>query len=489
MMEAAPLLLTAPWRMFFDRNRNIDTASAFYNDLKQAFLARHANEFLHEEYERWDASQEDGHIYFAKQGDLNCRAAFQIIGTLFNGSFMWGDVNPSLQAGLTQDASKFRKIAKERGYPIVDQDKFLSSQRDAVALLALCTSMLNSQAWCAARSGQTFILMTLSNFEQTLGDHEFQEPLPETRSWSPFKQLSDLINAQIARVQPEEHELFQTEAEFERAYQAYKTGDYSLALEVIAGTKTRLGAHLVDKEPSGWMFLCEGATLLQLGKKEEARKAFDQSGQCVLIPDSVIRFIGLSRAVETEDAKQDYLSAAYIRNPDRFIALATPQEQAQVSVLLSKAWEEKPAQDTAKEAWAAVLNAYQNLEKDAYARSQEAAKHRKERHQLCDEDIAARNQTDRNWRRFCLTWMTPGRSPWMSSYGSDPDHCPETAEILDIQTPDENSCIISTQRNKGIVLRFRYEMVKFSPPLAEETRWLLNRVWSVWDDEEILLFE
>jgi hypothetical protein len=120
--------------------------------------------------------------------------------------------------------------------------------------------------------------------------------------------------------------------------------------------------------------------------------------------------------------------------------------------------------------------------------SEEAKKHRKEKHVLCDEDIKAFTDINRNWRRFCLTWMTPGRTPWMASFGYPPAHCPDTAEILEVQSPGENSCVISTQQRK--YKRYRYELVNSVPPLAEKPRWLLNKVWSVWDDEEdILLFE
>jgi hypothetical protein len=337
-MKPASLPLVPPWRMFFDRNRSIDSTSPLYKDLAEAFLARHSNEFPLGEGERWDASQDDGLVHFAKQNNVNLRAAFQIVGTFSNGTFLWGNSNSSLQADVTRGATVFRTLAKGRGYPIAAEDKFPSGPRDGVALLALCASTLKSQSWIAAGSGPTLILMTLNNIEHNFAKHESGEAQPDSRSWSPFSLLDDLINKQIARVQPDEHSLFEIETEFERAFQAYQAGDYCLALEAIAQTKARLGTNPTDKEPSGWMFLCEGAALLQLDRKAEAGTAFDLAGRCLLTPDPAVRLIGRSRAEENEDVQQDQLCAAYICDPDRFISLAAQPNKLGSALCCRKSW-------------------------------------------------------------------------------------------------------------------------------------------------------
>lgn len=94
------------------------------------------------------------------------------------------------------------------------------------------------------------------------------------------------------------------------------------------------------------------------------------------------------------------------------------------------------------------------------------------------------------WRNFCLTWMTPGRNSMLGSFASEPSHCPELETISEIKMMDDCTCNILTERDdRGLKLHHRYELIKTQPPLASTPKWLLDKVWSVWENEEILLFE
>ena len=398
------------WKTFFDRNRSIDASSSFYKELREAFLARKMTEFqLDRLEESWSYSVKEGTIFFDTLHAGQLQAEFQIVGELSGGKFLWGDANPAVPAPLAKDARSFRTVAKERGYPIGEEDKFRAGERDAIAVLALCASTLKSQRWFAAWSDDTFKLMTLNNLPVEGNCDTARGAATDTEE--PRMMTSDLFHPLIGELQPDESELIDIEDDFDCAYQAYEAENNQLALDRTAKIKRVLGEPFIEMEQSAWICLLEGAALLQLDRKSEAKAAFELARRCLAHPDPFIRYLGLSRAEEDDGAQLDSLCGAYILDPDRFIALTAPQEQVRIRALLAEVLVEEHARGTAKDAWNSALNIYRELEKHAYAMDKEARRHRVVANQWCDEDRKAYATRHKSWRRFCLTWLTPGRSP------------------------------------------------------------------------------
>ena len=496
MTESSFLPLIHPWRLFFHDNHSIKTSSPFYQDLRQAFLARQKSHIPNEICTHWEATQSEGFIKLCLEDEKELEAHYQIIGTFDGKSFLWGDENPSLDEHLVQDAKDLREKLKAKGYSLGLEPKLNAGARDAVALLALATQELSAQSAFVGPNGRSLILMTLNRLEttpahKTVPVQSYKEPPPS----SPLQFVDNLINAQIANQQPNDQELAHIEQTLEQVFQAYQAQDFSYALSQITKLKDRLGRTLFEMEPAGWLFLCEGCVQLALDEKEQAAKAFKIASGAILTFDYTVRMIGLSRACPTEEEQQSHLFGAYIRNPKRFLDAANDQEKSILHTSLkayhkrNTAVDEQP-QEAAKQAWYDALTAYRELEKKAYHLCSQAREQRTQDGAYCEEENIARHKTDLAWREFVLTWMTPGRNSLMSSYSSEPSHCPNLETITDLEMVDEQTCLIMTERDKQSYKDcYRYQLLKTQPPLASHPLWLLDKVWSVWSDEDILLFE
>ncbi|GJM00080.1 MAG: hypothetical protein DHS20C07_17590 [Methyloligella sp.] len=490
MTESNALPLPKPWRLFFYDNRTIETSGQFYQALTNAFLSRQKTQISNELCQYWEASQAEGLIKLGFEDEKELKASYQIIGTFDGTSFLWGDENPSLDGPLVQDAKNFRETLRDKGYSLASEAKFKATARDGVALLSLAAQELSSQCCFTGPSGKTLIFMTLSGIEKN-SDKTITERLFKPRTPSPFDLMQEIINNQIADLQPNDQELASIEASLNQAFLAYQTHDYAEVLNLITTLKKHLGKALIDMEPAGWLYLCEGSTLLALGEKEEAVTAFENAGRTIRTFDNTVRMLGLSRSVRSTDEKQSNLYGAYIRNSDRFLEIANKTEQDNIRSKLETFLKNRSLiEDTPQETWREALTSYRDLEKNAYELSKEISNYRNQTEIYYDKYRSAQHNNNLAWRNFCLMWMTPNRNSMLGSYASEPSHCPDLETITDITMIDDCNCSISTERDdRGSTNNFRYELTKTTPPLASHPRWLLSKVWSVWPDEEILLFE
>lgn len=490
MVGTSALPLPEPWRLFFYSDTSIETSSNLYQALTQAYLSRHQTQLSNDHCLQWEATQAEGIIKLSLEDDKELHANYQIIGSFDGRTFLWGDENPSLAEHLVQDAKKIRQKLQDKGYDLAARPKFQASARDSVALLSLATQELEAQCCFAGPSGRTLILMTLNGIEKRSGK-TITERIFKASTPSPFELMQNIIDNQIADLQPDDQELFSIEADLKKAFQAHKTANFSSALKVITLLKERLGSSLIDMEPAGWLYLCEGSTLLALGEKEEAVTAFENAGRTIITFDNTVRMLGLSRSVRSSDEKQSNLYGAYIRNSDRFLEIANEEEKAKVRSKLEASFQSRNSVgDAPQETWRGALTAYRELEKNAYQLSQAISEYRNQTEVYYEKYRSSRLTNDAAWREFCLTWMTPGRNSMLGSFASEPSHCPELETISEIKMMDDCSCTILTERDdRGLKLHHRYELIKTQPPLASTPKWLLDKVWSVWDNEEILLFE
>lgn len=490
MTESNALPLPKPWRLFFYDNSTIETSGQFYRALTNAFLSRQKTQISNELCQYWEASQAEGLIKLGFEDEKELKASYQIIGTFDGTSFLWGDENPSLDGPLVQDAKNFRETLRDKGYSLASEAKFKATARDGVALLSLAAQELQSQCCFTGPSGKTLIFMTLSGIEKS-SSKTITERLFKPRTPSPFELMQDIINNQIADLQPNDQELASIEASLTQSFNAYQAQDFSRVLNIITPLKESLGTSLNDMEPAGWLYLCEGCALIALGQKEEAITAFENAGRSILTYDNTVRLIGLSRSMNSTDEQKSNLYGAYIRNPDRFLEVASEQEQAEVRAKKKLCYQSRLSVEEAPKAiWREALTAYRELEKNAYDLSKQTSKHPSQTQEFYDAYRSARQKNDSAWRDFCLTWMTPGRNSMLGSYSSEPSHCPDLETITDITMIDDCNCSILTERNdRGLTNFHRYELTKTTPPLASHPCWLLSKVWSVWPDEDILLFE
>ncbi len=490
MTESTALPLPKPWRLFFYDDRSIDTSDQFYQALTNAFLSRHKTQIPNKLCHHWEASQAEGLIKLGFEDEKELKANYQIIGTFDGTSFLWGDENPSLDESLVRDAKLFRQILRHKGCSFASEAKFKSTARDGAALLSFAAQELGSQCCFTGPSGKTLIFMTLSGIEKSSGK-TITERLFKPHTPSPFELMQEIINNQIADLQPNDQELASIEASLNQAFHAYQTQDYASVLNLTTPLKERLGKALIDMEPAGWLLLCEGCALLALGEKDQAAKAFKAVSSTILTFDNTVRMIGLARATQSIEERQSHLYGAYIRNPDRFLEVANEQEQGIVQEKLEFCYQSRCSiEEEPKAIWREALTAYRELEKNAYELSQEISEYRNQTEIYYEKYRSSRQKNDLAWRNFCLTWMTPNRNSMLGSYASEPSHCPDLETITDITMTDECNCSISTERDdRGSTNYHRYELTRTTPPLASHPRWLLSKVWSVWPDEEILLFE
>jgi hypothetical protein len=490
MTESNALPLPKPWRLFFYDDRSIDTSDQFYQALTNAFLSRHKTQIPNKLCHHWEASQAEGLIKLGFEDEKELKANYQIIGTFDGTSFLWGDENPSLDESLVRDAKLFRQILRDKGCSLASEAKFKATARDGVALLSFAAQELQSQCCFTGPSGKTLIFMTLSGIEKSSGK-TITERLFKPHTPSPFELMQEIINNQIADLQPNDQELASIEASLTQSFNAYQAQDFSRVLNIITPLKESLGTSLIDMEPAGWLYLCEGCALIALGQKEEAITAFKNAGRSILTYDNTVRLIGLSRSMNSTDEQKSNLYGAYIRNPGRFLEVASEQEQAGVRAKIELCYQSRlSVEEAPKVIWREALTAYRELEKNAYELSQEISEYRSQTEIYYEKYRSSRQKNDLAWRNFCLTWMTPNRNSMLGSYASEPSHCPDLETITDITMTDECNCSILTERNdRGLTNFHRYELTKTTPPLASHPRWLLSKVWSVWPDEEILLFE
>ncbi len=488
--ETSALPLPAPWRLFFYSDPSIETSGNFYQALSQAYLSRHKTQLSNDHCHQWEASQSDSRIQLSLEGDKELHANYQIIGSFDGRTFLWGDENPSLAEHLVQDAKQLRQKLRDKGYDLASRPKFQTSVRDSLALLSLAAQELEAQCCFAGSSGRTLILMTLSGIEKGSGK-TITERIFKASTPSPFEFLQEVIDKQIADLQPDDQELVSVETSLEEAFQAHKTEDFSSVLKIITSLKERLGPSLNDMEPAGWLYLCEGSALLALGQREEAVTAFENAGRTIRTFDNTVRMLGLSRSVNSDEAQLSNLYGAYIRNSDRFMEIASEAEKDKIrSKLEMSSHSRNSVGDTPQEIWRAALTAYRELEKTAYELSQEISEFRSQSEVYYEKYRISRQSNDKAWREFCLAWMTPGRNSMLGSFASEPSHCPDLETITEIKMVDDLTCSILTERDgRGLKQLHRYELLKTQTPLASQPRWLLDKVWSVWENEEILLFE
>jgi hypothetical protein len=480
-VSVPPLPMPDPWRAFLQNYPEIGTQTPAYERLKQSYLDRRDREIPAELLQSWDGDQGTGRVKLLMADDQWYPAQFQIIASHDGKDFMWADANPSIvdKTGATRAraaiASLFPTLARA--------DRLNISRRDTAALTLLAGRELSVERTLTTVGGSS-ISMFLTGLPADFG----QAPSPKKpsflgglfgkpKSQEPasvgglFAHLDHLLADQLAQVTLDIDALCNLEPDLVAIKEAYDQGDYTIAQTLIAVVKAKMGEYYYDQEPTGWLLYCEGACQLAEGKKDEAAKSFSRALGTIEVPHPELTRLGLARASDDPADVRSYLSAIAISDPAWLASNASPHEKsiADAHMVAVQATRDHVGDDVDSVIRASLI--------DRYAQEVGASEL---------DDSMARN---RAYRDLLLKWFTPGRSPSMSSYSSDPDENIDRLKSLEILNCDDATAqvrVFFTNEGRSDD-QYQYDLLKVLVPATGQTRWFIDKVWSIWDDEDIRL--
>ncbi len=106
-----------------------------------------------EKIERWDLSQDTGELVFSLPEGFKAVAPAQIIGSYNSkdSTWLWAWANTSVDEKLKTDALKVRKYGQEHQIDRLTKAKWLGTQEDAWAMVALAVKFVESKELIAGR--------------------------------------------------------------------------------------------------------------------------------------------------------------------------------------------------------------------------------------------------------------------------------------------------------------------------------------------------
>jgi hypothetical protein len=106
---------------------------------------------------QWDLSQDSGELLFSLPDGLKEVSPAQIIGT-YNSedhTWLWAWANPSIDEKLQLDARKVRKYAEEHQVERLTSSKWVGTEDEAWAMVALSVKLCNEQGAYRGPAGET----------------------------------------------------------------------------------------------------------------------------------------------------------------------------------------------------------------------------------------------------------------------------------------------------------------------------------------------
>jgi hypothetical protein len=121
--------------------------------------------------QRWDLNQDDGQLVFSFADGIKATAPAQIIGTYNTDdhTWLWAWDNPSIEDKLKSDALKLRKYGEEHHIDRLTQRKWVGTEDDAWAMLALAVNLCSEQGGYRGPAGATHVFIAFG--EVTLSKH------------------------------------------------------------------------------------------------------------------------------------------------------------------------------------------------------------------------------------------------------------------------------------------------------------------------------
>jgi uncharacterized protein DUF6882 len=110
---------------------------------------------------RWDLNQDDGQLVFSFADGMKATAPAQIIGTYNTDdhTWLWAWANPSIEDKLKSDALKLRKYGEEHHIDRLTQRKWVGTEDDAWAMVALAVKLCGEQGGYRGPAGATHVFI------------------------------------------------------------------------------------------------------------------------------------------------------------------------------------------------------------------------------------------------------------------------------------------------------------------------------------------
>ena len=488
-----PTLLPKPWRLVFNGLDDLDSKSALYTRLSA--LADGGTKLLSTDaIEQWASDQEKAEFEATLVDGRNMRAKFEFLGTHDGHDFCWADANPSIKRELTAPATRLRKSLPKELMTLGELDRPNITRREVLVFVALAAEILENQTWVVLSSRNSVTALGLSEV-QLVGASSAPPPrrgilsrfFGRTKAPSgppsveeqlaAFRQsVATALNAWQRNLLPAE-DLRRIEPDLIRAHDAMLDDNPVQALAIIAEVKSRMGPFPKDQEPTGWVYFCEGLAATATGDTALAMQAFATASHAIVpVPNTNLR-IAFARASEG-DVRHHYLKTAYIRSPDKFLGLASPEETSIVRSALAAVPEDRDLQDP-QTVLHHVIREMCAIEISAAARSEAASAERTDPNTLCEADRLADLASNRDQAEFIMTWATTGRSPSLSSYSSSPDYDPELIEKVETISQDQTTAefLVTFRTRHGTAEdTAQYTLRRVKLPLSERHQWRLDKI-------------
>ncbi|HEY5884075.1 MAG TPA: hypothetical protein VIT88_05275 [Pyrinomonadaceae bacterium] len=110
---------------------------------------------------RWDLNQDDGLLVFSFADGIKATAPAQIIGTYNtkDHTWLWAWANPSIEDKLKADALKLRKYGEEHHVERLTQRKWVGTEEEAWAMVALAVKLCGEQGGYRGPAGATHVFI------------------------------------------------------------------------------------------------------------------------------------------------------------------------------------------------------------------------------------------------------------------------------------------------------------------------------------------
>jgi hypothetical protein len=109
----------------------------------------------------WDLSQDSGELIFSLATGIKAVAPAQIIGT-YNAedhTWLWAWANPSIEDNMKLDSLIVRRYGEEHRIDRLIQPKWVGTEGDAWAMLAVAVMLCDEQGGYRGPAGATYVFM------------------------------------------------------------------------------------------------------------------------------------------------------------------------------------------------------------------------------------------------------------------------------------------------------------------------------------------
>jgi hypothetical protein len=148
--------------LFGKKSKGTDDTKLFItqsvNGMKAQQQANVALWHLNHPQGRWDVDMQTGKVIFTHP-EKTATADMQIVGTLYNGTFLWGWDHPSVPAPLRHAAQLAKKWGEEKKLEEYTQKEVPASEDKAWEFTAVAARLAKSAGTYRGRNGDAWVYM------------------------------------------------------------------------------------------------------------------------------------------------------------------------------------------------------------------------------------------------------------------------------------------------------------------------------------------